>query len=95
MSHLADAAIDRANRAALIAEKDAPVATAGSMDDNAPEEMKTDGGLDSDNSSTHKQDGVRRAEALTTVWDDKTMIAMFILYEQNILFFLVDEVKVD
>ena len=34
---------------------------------------------DSDSSSAHKQDGVQQVEALTTVWDDKTMITMFIL----------------
>jgi hypothetical protein len=34
---------------------------------------------DGDSSSTHKQDGVQQVEALTTVWDDKAMIVMFIL----------------
>lgn len=29
--------------------------------------------------SSHKQDGVRQVEAMTTVWSKNTMIAMFIL----------------
>lgn len=29
--------------------------------------------------SSHKQDGVRQVEAMTTVWSQNTMIAMFIL----------------
>lgn len=33
----------------------------------------------SDTDSVPKQDGVKQVEAMTTVWDDKTMIIMFIL----------------
>lgn len=30
--------------------------------------------------SSHKQDGVRQVEAMTTVWSENTMIIMYILY---------------
>lgn len=80
MSHVAEAVIDRGNRAAAtsIDQKETTAATTDSIGDNIPEDTKGDG-TDSDSSSTHMQDGVRHAEALTSVWDKNTMIGMFIL----------------
>ena len=33
-----------------------------------------------DDSSTHKQDGVKKVEAITTAWSKKTMVVMFVLW---------------
>tara|TARA_R110002060_G_scaffold71947_1_gene80614 strand:- start:274 stop:489 length:216 start_codon:yes stop_codon:yes gene_type:complete len=48
------------------------------VDDNVNEVMY-DEKLDSEDGSTHKQDGVKRVEAITTVWTKKTLVLMFIL----------------
>ncbi|PVH77133.1 putative transporter [Cadophora sp. DSE1049] len=47
-------------------------------DENVNEVMY-DEKLDSEDGSTHKQDGVKRVEAITTVWTKKTLVLMFIL----------------
>jgi hypothetical protein len=39
-------------------------------DENTSKELDTD---------THKQDGVRRVEAITTVWSKKILWSMFVL----------------
>lgn len=42
-------------------------------------EVLDDEKLDVEEGSTHKQDGVKRVEAITSVWTKKTLALMFIL----------------
>ncbi|KAI0377944.1 MFS general substrate transporter [Hypomontagnella monticulosa] len=47
-------------------------------DENA-KELKEGHETESDSSSAHKQDGVRRVEAITTVWSKELLVVMFVL----------------
>lgn len=43
------------------------------------DEVNTDLKYDSDGSSARKQEGVKKVEAVTSVWTKKTLVIMFVL----------------
>lgn len=43
------------------------------------DEVNNDPKYDSDGSSDHKQEGVKKVEAVTSVWTKKTLVIMFVL----------------
>ena len=46
---------------------------------NTVGEVNTDLKYDSDGSSARKQEGVKKVEAVTSVWTKKTLVIMFVL----------------
>ena len=46
---------------------------------NNVNEVNPDLKYDSDGSSGHKQEGVKKVEAVTSVWTKKTLVIMFVL----------------
>ena len=46
---------------------------------HAPNVFELNDDLKSDSDSSHKQDGVKKVEAVTTVWTKKTLWIMFAL----------------
>lgn len=49
-------------------------------------EVNSDGKPVTDESSEFKQDGVKRVEAITTVWSKQMLIVMFFLYISTSIF---------
>lgn len=49
------------------------------VDGDNVNEVLDDEKYDGEDNSVHKQDGVKRVEAITSIWSKKTLVLMFVL----------------